>query len=137
MVKQQITCILLVFFIGFSGLAQDSLKTVVAVKGDGILSLLRKNGVSPYDYYDAFIGLNIKNLRDSVHLYEGQSYQIPKITDSIREIDSIKIQSKEIKEIKSETFNVFGEKYKTVVKKSERLKGNVYYLVSGHGGPDP
>ena len=137
MVKQQITCILLVFFIGFSGLAQDSLKTVVAVKGDGILSLLRKNGVSPYDYYDAFIGLNIKNLRDSVHLYEGRSYQIPKITDSIQEIESIKIQSKEIKEIKSETFNVFGEKYKTVVKKSERLKGNVYYLVSGHGGPDP
>lgn len=123
--------------IGFSGLAQDSLKTVVAEKGDGILSLLRKNGVSPYDYYDDFIGLNIENLRDSVHLYEGRSYKIPSVTDSIQKVDSIQITSKNVNEIKSETYDIFGEKHKTVVEKSKRLKDNVYYLVSGHGGPDP
>ncbi|MFD0798824.1 N-acetylmuramoyl-L-alanine amidase [Maribacter chungangensis] len=123
--------------IGFLGSAQDSLKTVVAEKGDGILSLLRKNGVSPYEYYDNFIALNIQNLRDSVHLYEGRSYQIPGVIDSIQKIDSIQIASKIVKEIKSETFDIFGEKHKTVVEKSKRLKDNVYYLVSGHGGPDP
>lgn len=119
------------------GMAQDSLKTVVAEKGDGILSLLRNNGVSPYEYYDAFIGLNIENLRDSVHLYEGRTYNIPSVIDSVQVVDSIQVQSKTIKEIESQTFAIFGEKYKTVVEKSERLIENVYYLVSGHGGPDP
>lgn len=32
---------------------------------------------------------------------------------------------------------LFGEKYKNVSVTSDRLKGKVYYLVSGHGGPDP
>jgi N-acetylmuramoyl-L-alanine amidase len=125
-------------FLCFSAMAQDSLKTVTAEKGDGILSLLRKNDVSPYDYYDDFIKLNITNLRDSVHLYEGRVYQIPKVVvDSIQLVDSIKSQSKKIKDIKSEAFAIFGDKHKTVVEKTERLKGNIYYLVSGHGGPDP
>ena len=135
---KQLTSFSLLFLFGFLSLAQDTPKTVVAEKGDGILSLLRKNGVSPYVYYDDFISLNIENLRDSVHLYEGRVYKIPKImVDSIQLVDSIQVQSKTIKEIKSKTYAIFGENYKTVVEKSERLKGNVYYLVSGHGGPDP
>jgi len=32
---------------------------------------------------------------------------------------------------------LFGEKYKDVSVTSSKLKGKVYYLVSGHGGPDP
>jgi N-acetylmuramoyl-L-alanine amidase len=136
MIKKLIFC-LFICTVGFIGMAQDSLETVVAEKGDGILSLLRKNEVSPYEYYDAFIGLNVENLRDSVHLYEGRAYRIPSVTNSTQVVDSIKSKSKEVKEIKSEAFIIFGEKHKTVVKKSERLKGNVYYLVSGHGGPDP
>ncbi len=32
---------------------------------------------------------------------------------------------------------LFGDKYKDVPIISDRLKGKVYYLVSGHGGPDP
>ena len=48
--------------------AQDSLVTVTAEKGDGILSLLRKQGMDPYEVYDDFIAMNVDNLRDSVHL---------------------------------------------------------------------
>ncbi len=33
--------------------------------------------------------------------------------------------------------SIFGEKYKNVPKLSSKLKGKVYYIVSGHGGPDP
>lgn len=120
--------------VGFTGFAQDSLKTIVAEKGDGILSLLRENGVPPYDYYDKFVELNIKNLRDSVHLYEGCTYQIPSVKDSAQVLDKKDINTKETA---GETYTIFGEKHKTVIQKSERLKGNVYYLVSGHGGPDP
>ena len=42
-------------------------------------------------------------------------------------------------EIKEETqvFPIFGEKYQDVTIVDHALKGHVYYLVSGHGGPDP
>lgn len=38
---------------------------------------------------------------------------------------------------KTVTHEIFGEKYKDVKIVSNKLKGRVYYLVSGHGGPDP
>ncbi len=34
-------------------------------------------------------------------------------------------------------FPIFGPDYATVVPKSDKLKGKVYYISSGHGGPDP
>jgi len=118
--------------------SQDSLIIVTAEKGDGGLSLLRKQGLNPYEVYDEFVQLNLENLRDSVHLYEGRSYSIPKVVlDTVPIVDSIQKQAKEIKEIEGKVFSIFGEAHKTVLTKSERLKGTVYYLVSGHGGPDP
>lgn len=35
------------------------------------------------------------------------------------------------------TFNVFGNKYAYVPKKDNKLAGRIFYIVSGHGGPDP
>ena len=35
------------------------------------------------------------------------------------------------------TFNIFGEKYAYVPKVDDKLAGRVFYIVSGHGGPDP
>ncbi|MBK8831998.1 MAG: N-acetylmuramoyl-L-alanine amidase [Saprospiraceae bacterium] len=37
----------------------------------------------------------------------------------------------------SETASIFGSEYGNVVRKSEKLKGKVYYISAGHGGPDP
>jgi len=132
------------FFISFflfhlSILAQDSLVVVTAEKGDGILSLLRKQGMNPYEVYDDFIALNIGNLRDSTHLYEGREYIIPNIieADKVVLVDSIQKTGTQIKKIESEEFSIFGDKHSTVFMKSQKLKGAVYYLVSGHGGPDP
>lgn len=117
---------------------QDSLKTVVAEPGDGILSLLRKQGVDPYDVFDEFVKLNNDNLRDSVHLIAGKTYVMPHVKlDTVSIVDSLQQQSTEIKELESVSYDIFGEKHKNVIKKSDRLEGNVYYLVSGHGGPDP
>ncbi|NNE78177.1 MAG: N-acetylmuramoyl-L-alanine amidase, partial [Pricia sp.] len=59
----------IVIGISFFSFSQDTLQVVIAEKGDGILSLLRKHGVNPYDHYDDFIAMNMHNLRDSVHLY--------------------------------------------------------------------
>ena len=35
------------------------------------------------------------------------------------------------------TYSIFGKKYQSVPVVSNSLQGAVYYLVSGHGGPDP
>lgn len=35
------------------------------------------------------------------------------------------------------TYDIFGSKHKNVYLKGNELKGCVFYLVSGHGGPDP
>ncbi len=131
--------VLMLSFFGMNlSFSQDSLITVTAEKGDGILSLLRKQGMNPYERYDDFIAMNLDNLRDSVHLYEGRAYRIPPMEDdSVVVVDSLQKQAKEIKKIEGKSFAIFGKGKETVLPKSEKLKGAVYYLVSGHGGPDP
>lgn len=125
-------------FAGLTIVAQDSLQTVTAEKGDGILSLLRKQGADPYEMYDDFIAMNVENLRDSVHLYEGRTYKIPLFkADSVEVVPAIEKQSKEIKKLVGKEFAIFGDAHASVISKSEQLKNAVYYLVSGHGGPDP
>ena len=118
--------------------AQDSLQTVIAEKGDGILSLLRKQGIDPYASYDDFIAMNVDNLRDGVHLYAGRAYQIPPADlDTVTIVDAIQRKTSEIKKIKTREIPILGKEHATVLMKSDRLAGNVYYLISGHGGPDP
>jgi len=113
--------------------AQDTLQTVVAEKGDGIISLLRKQGLNPYDVIDDFVALNLKNLRDSVHLYAGRKYIIPKVQHKNVVNENIKIKNLK----KGKEYAIFGKEHALVTTKSEKLVGTVYYLVSGHGGPDP
>ena len=118
--------------------AQNSLIRVKAEKGDGILSLLRKQGVNPYESYNEFIALNADNLRDSIHLYEGRDYKIPMVKlDSLPAADSVPAKSDVGLKKNELSLPIFGEQHALVTMKSERLKGNVYYLISGHGGPDP
>lgn len=130
----------LLFFAGMSlsCFAQDSLQTVVAEKGDGILSLLRKQGVDPYAHYNDFIAMNVANLRDSIHLYAGRKYLLPPADlDTVAIVNSIPRKTAELKSIETREFSIFGEKHSTVRINSDNLKGALYYLVSGHGGPDP
>ena len=64
----------------------------------------------------------------------------PDILSELKDLDG-----GETKEIYDVTFNasvkgvypIFGKKYQKVLKESNRLKNRVYYIVSGHGGPDP
>ena len=96
--------------ISLSSFSQDSLQVVVAEKGDGILSLLRKQGVNPYDHYDDFIAMNMDNLRDSVHLYAGRKYRIPTMKlDTVAIVDSIQKKTTEIKKIEGKDFAIFAK----------------------------
>ncbi|WP_062056107.1 N-acetylmuramoyl-L-alanine amidase family protein [Sediminicola sp. YIK13] len=133
-------CSLLLLVLVLSSLsiyAQNSVKTVIAEKGDGIFSILRKQGMDPIKHYGHFVALNKDNLRDSIQLYEGRKYVLPPFVEA-EVVDTIQNKATEIKSMGKEAeYSIFGKKYALVPNMSKALEGAVYYLISGHGGPDP
>ncbi len=107
--------------------AQDSLRIVVAKPGDGIYSLLRENGINPTKFYNQFVALNDGNLGEDEVLYMGRTYFLPD-TLSVQKVDKIQDEIE---------YPIFGENFAKVDSISNRLGDTVYYLISGHGGPDP
>lgn len=125
--------LVLLFFIStlMAGNAQDSISTVTAEKGDGIYSLLRKQGLNPVKYYQAFLALNETGIRNGSELYEGRAYQIPPPLDTDRNsVTGVRLGS-------GTEYPIFGPGKSMVFPVSNKLNGTVYYLISGHGGPDP
>ncbi len=100
-------------------------KEVVAKKGEGIYRLLTRNGLPANRYMDAFIELNKSRLGDNNALYEGVKYKLP--------VTSTESASK----ARTARFDIFGEEYAEVEIKNDKLEGAIYYLMAGHGGPDP
>ena len=126
--------------------AQSNQNTVIAAKGDGIYSILRNNGFEPTQFYKEFIKLNKDKLGPENKLYVGHDYRLPFINESLNaliaekpiETDSIATEETTPKSGINQVFMpIFGEANKTVIIENEKLKGATYYLVSGHGGPDP
>ncbi len=107
-------------------------KEVVAKSGDGIYSVLKRNGLDPKQHTDAFIELNKNKLGKNNSLYKGTSYKLPNAEEVIESpVSNAKIGTH------TRRYDIFGEKYADVEIKSDELKGAIYYLVAGHGGPDP
>jgi len=114
--------------------AQEN-QTFKAKRGDGIYSVLKQNGYNSPEYFNQFVELNKSKLGKNNTLIIGRTYQLPdskenttenKNTTSNTEVSPDKI-----------VYEIFGNKYKEITLKSKELKGTVYYLMSGHGGPDP
>ena len=158
--------IILIFFVCLYSsqlISQESLKTVKAEQGDGIYAILRKQGLNPSAYIDEFLRLNKERVRNGNQLVVGREYIIPASTGSSSKsnVESTtqevaKETNKEVKESKSEVvaesknkkavkvetntankYPIFGADFANVATKSSRLDGTCYYLISGHGGPDP
>lgn len=147
--------LILLFLIAPARLSAQS-REVVAKNGDGIHKLLKRNGIDPVKYTEAFIELNKTRLGENNSLFTGVKYRLPDVEspkndnqadidnqavkpaedkiDSTREIVAVSKNSPSSKTI---DFKIFGSKYADVEVKSNELKGAVYYLKSGHGGPDP
>lgn len=104
--------------------AQDSLKTVIAQKGDGIYSMLRKQGIDPVRYYEDFIALNESNLKSGSRLHEGREYIIPHVTGSFKEM-GVKVQLPQGLETP-----IFDKEVESFVRKDSSLHNVVYYLIS-------
>lgn len=106
---------------------------IKAKDGEGIYSILKKHELSPAQYMDQFIELNKTKLGKNNTLISGQTYILP-IKSSSAGTDINNNSSVSNNKI---VFEIFGIKYKEVTIKSNILNGAIYYLLSGHGGPDP
>jgi N-acetylmuramoyl-L-alanine amidase len=155
-VTRFVLTIFLVFVLSLQILSAQN-KEVVAKNGDGIFKLLTRNGLDPALYTNAFIELNKTRLGKNNTLFTGVNYKLPNTENKTQEqpatIDAsdetqtnstsapetptnvsepaVKANSKTI------NFKIFGSKYNNIEIKSNELKGAIFYLKSGHGGPDP
>jgi N-acetylmuramoyl-L-alanine amidase len=144
--------IFLAFVVALQCLVAQS-KEVVAKNGDGIYKMLKRNGLDPEKYTDSFIELNKTRLGKNNSLFIGTKYKLPDAEKSeIKAVSSPATVSVEPPSTKVSSadpspgtkgtgqfknFSLFGPKYANVEIKSNELKGAIYYLKSGHGGPDP
>lgn len=108
-------------------------KTFVAKKGDGIYSILRDNNI-PLSYINEFKELNKDVLQGSSELKIGFRYKLPNVDI---ENTTSKSTSNTSSNYPVKRFPIFGSEHQDVEIKSNALGDAVYYLVSGHGGPDP
>ena len=138
----KLTALTLILFISFQSLGLSQERNVVAQKGDGIYSLLRKNGLDPTKYVQQFIHLNKESLKTDHHLIVGKSYLLPLPEVIIEEPKSVVTDSISKKPMDSLTigkidYPLFGEEHRYFQQESTILDDAIYYLISGHGGPDP
>ena len=101
---------------------KDGYYKVVAEQGDGIFSLLRKQGLDPIKHYEEFIKLNSENIKDGSFLKMGVSYKVPVVDDSYKKTGVV-VKT----DIKEEP--IFDEELAEMSSKSVRLKNAVYYLI--------
>lgn len=57
-------------------------------------------------------------------------------TDPV-EVDAVDDHTTDLEVLRYEKFPIFGPDYEKTPIYSDKLKGQIYYLISGHGGPDP
>ncbi len=102
---------------------QTELAALRAQHGDGIWNLLERAGIPPTNaYIRAFKELNEGRLIRGDQLLAGRTYELPEGGAGGADVTVVPI---------------FGPRYERVERRSDRLAGHVYYVVSGHGGPDP
>lgn len=143
---QRIILLLLgVLFTCFSAVAQEKVKPK---NGDGIRSLLIRHHRPGPEYQKQFIQLNKDKLGKGNSLLLGVSYTLPPLkkgsasaspssekptpqrTSTSTGKDNFAVGTKKREPL-------FGKKLAEYEIKSSELKGATFYVVSGHGGPDP
>lgn len=158
--KNKLYILLFLTFL-FSGTALWAQQKATPKAGEGISSFLLRHNRTPKKYYEDFIELNKKQLGKNNVLKMGVSYVIPPVKRSTatsgKTAQSKTTQSKttqpkgtSAKETQTKekaasskkigtTLNepLFGKKQAKVEITSNRLAGACFYVVSGHGGPDP
>ncbi|MDH6343858.1 N-acetylmuramoyl-L-alanine amidase [Parabacteroides sp. PFB2-12] len=125
--NQKIYTLLLFLFLGtFTLLAQEKDRPR---EGEGMYAFLRRNNRAGADYQKEFLELNKGKFGKNQSLLRGVVYTLPPLKkDATAQPTATKTKLRE---------PLFGkglEEYEVI---SDELKGATYYVVSGHGGPDP
>ena len=103
--------------------------------GEGVTAFLLRHDRSPQKYYNDFIRLNKKKLGKNNALQLGIAYIIPPLKPSdISGSSSDKSFPKKGSVVRQP---LFGKKKEEVKVISNHFSGACFYIVSGHGGPDP
>lgn len=92
-------------------------------KGEGITLFLKRFNRSGQEYHDQFIQLNKKKLGNGNSLRMGVEYELPPLKGKVTRQKNYE--------------PLFGKELAPYKVESSELKGACFYLVSGHGGPDP
>lgn len=144
-------CVLLFFCLLLSAPALWAQQKATPKPGEGISAFLLRHNRAPKKYYDDFIKLNEAKLGKNKTLKMGVAYHIPpaKRSTSAQPASSKNTASsgkpaKEDSKAKPATSRrtdinepLFGKLLSKVKVTSNRLAGTCFYVVSGHGGPDP
>ncbi|MCR9226193.1 MAG: N-acetylmuramoyl-L-alanine amidase [Flavobacteriaceae bacterium] len=96
---------------------------VVAEQGDGIFSLLRKQGLDPAKHYGTFLELNSDKITEGTSLKLGEEYKIPYADDSFKKTGVL------VETVKDAEAPIFDKELGQMSLKSDKLKDAVYYLI--------
>lgn len=143
----------ILLFLGFllSLMGVQAQEKATPKAGDGISTFLLRHNRSPKKYYDDFIKLNQKKLGKGNVLKTGITYTIPPVkrASEVSEKSTSREETsggeESVKEENSKATGrkasvnepLFGKSLANVKVTSSRLAGACFYVVSGHGGPDP
>lgn len=97
-------------------------------KGEGIALFLKRHNRTGADYQKQFIELNKSKLGKGKTLRMGVKYTLPPLQGKEAAVAAAKRANYE---------PLFGKELASYKVTSSELKGACFYLVSGHGGPDP
>ena len=95
-------------------------------KGEGITLFLKRHNRVGKEYHDEFVKLNKTKLGNGNSLKMGVKYQLPPLRGAAATVAR-----------KPNYEPLFGKEMAEYKVTSSELKGCCFYLVSGHGGPDP
>lgn len=99
--------------------------------GDGITTFLRRHNRVGADYQKQFIQLNKGKLGKNNTLRLGVQYTLPPLKTAGKKPQSTTTSIKKLQQ------PLFGKAFADYEINSSDLKGATFYVVSGHGGPDP
>lgn len=132
---KRIFCLLAVLFCTFLLLDVSAQGEYATPKsGEGISSFLERNKRPGKAYYNEFMKLNEKRLRGKEELRLGVKYVLPPLKKGTSASVSPKAVAGKKRVVRE---RLFGKKLADVPVTSNRLQGVCFYVVSGHGGPDP
>ncbi|WP_158974489.1 hypothetical protein [Cellulophaga sp. L1A9] len=124
--KKTIPPFLTLFAIIQFGFSQGIHQTFIAQKGDGIVSILWREGLDLNLYYQEFLKLNRGLIVDGSYLERGKTYKIPNSDTSFRNM------GRQINLGNQEDYPIFDTTKIALKKRDTLLKNTVYYLLVDH-----